>query len=108
MMKIFQFSLYKILILFFLIFFVIACSEYDVASPQWDQDFEDVPIPIITSVSPADIAPGLKQYPVVQDCMLLHNWQMVCISSVIVSGYSWYGVQVWHLIDFQKPVKSTL
>jgi hypothetical protein len=56
MMKIFQFSLYKILILFFLIFFVIACSEYDVASPQWDQDFEDVPIPVITSVSPADVA----------------------------------------------------
>ena len=56
MMKIFQFSLYKILILIFLIFFVTACSEYDVASPQWDQDFEDVPIPIITSVSPADVA----------------------------------------------------
>ena len=55
-MKICQFSLYKILILIFLIFFVTACSEYDVASPQWDQDFEDVPIPIITSVSPADVA----------------------------------------------------
>ncbi|MBN1408670.1 MAG: IPT/TIG domain-containing protein [Calditrichaceae bacterium] len=55
-MKIFQFSLYKILILIFLIFFVITCGEYDVASPQWDQDFEDVPIPIITSVSPVDVA----------------------------------------------------
>ena len=55
-MKICHISFYKILISIIMIFFMVACSEYDVASPQWDQDFKDVPVPVITSVSPADVA----------------------------------------------------
>lgn len=52
-MNIYDLLFNKILISIILILFVVACSEYDVASPEWDQNFDDVPVPAITSVSPS-------------------------------------------------------
>ena len=54
-MKIYHVFYYNILILIALFLLITGC-EYDVASPQWDQDFESVPVPVITQVNPANAA----------------------------------------------------
>ena len=54
-MKIYQLFFYNFLISVVLFLLVVGC-EYDVSSPQWEQEFESVPIPEITQVNPADAA----------------------------------------------------
>jgi len=46
--------LYNKILISIILILLVACSEYDVTSPRWEQDYEDVPVPVITSVNPAD------------------------------------------------------
>ncbi len=51
-------SFITILIVLIAVLLVITGCEYEVAEPPWEQDFVNPPIPVITEIQPADVAPA--------------------------------------------------